>query len=162
MEHEYTARDVQRITGLPLRTIVHWAENGVVVADIAPAGGKGSSRRYSRRSLFLFLVAKTLSRFGFRVPQLRACTGVLSGFYIEVFLLITDDNVHRVPSDLHVVDGQFLFLSSPDGSLTTPVVELAIGGESGLSSYSVDEVLQRGDAELIVHLDKRAAILKKE
>jgi hypothetical protein len=164
IEEAFLAKDVGRVTGLPLRTIIHWAENGVVGADLAKGVKTGSQRRYSRHQVFLFAVGKTLAGFGFRVPQLRAVLGIINGFYDETAKILVAGRYRVTPKaleELHIVDARYVYLSNTDGDVATRLVEMDIHGTVRMPDFSVAEAQLRADAELVVYLDRRAALLKR-
>lgn len=51
-----------RALGVPQHRLIHLCEKEVVVPEVRPARGRGSSRRFSHRNLFEFAVALELRR----------------------------------------------------------------------------------------------------
>jgi hypothetical protein len=66
----YSLKDVSAKTGLPRRTIIDWAEKGVVRPALAETSGSGTHRRYDEANLLEFMIAKELLALG--VPGRRA------------------------------------------------------------------------------------------
>jgi hypothetical protein len=62
-----TTPQVAAILGIPLCTIIDWAERGIVIADLSPASGYASRRLFSKRAFLRILVARYLiSSLGLR------------------------------------------------------------------------------------------------
>ena len=60
---EWTLTQIANLLGLPQYKLIYLCEKGVIVPDGVDAKGRGSSRRFSARNLFEFMVAFTLSDF---------------------------------------------------------------------------------------------------
>lgn len=60
MTDSFTSGDMVKLTGIPYRTLDHWARTGLIMPSIASANGTGSERRYSFRDLILVHVALCL------------------------------------------------------------------------------------------------------
>ena len=60
---EYTLTEVCKLLQEPQYRLIYYCEAKVVIPDKSDAKGRGSSRRFSERNLFEFLVALTLSEF---------------------------------------------------------------------------------------------------
>ena len=60
---EWTLTQIANLLDLPQYKLIYLCEKGVIVPDGVDAKGRGSSRRFSARNLFEFMVAFTLSDF---------------------------------------------------------------------------------------------------
>lgn len=60
---EWTLTQIANLLGLPQYKLIYLCEKGVIVPDGVDAKGRGSSRRFSARNLFEFMVAFTLGDF---------------------------------------------------------------------------------------------------
>ena len=65
----YSLRDVAAKIHLPRRTIIDWAEQGVVRPALIETSGSGTHRQYDDTNLLEFLIAKELLELG--VPGRR-------------------------------------------------------------------------------------------
>ena len=68
----YSSSEVQSLTGVSRNQLTHWTDAGLLVADIAEAGGRGKHRRFSFMNLVEAVVAKRLTGYGASRTQLRA------------------------------------------------------------------------------------------
>ena len=62
-KNEFTLTEVSKFLQIPQHRLIYLCEAKVVIPDKTDAKGRGSSRRFSERNLFEFLVALTLSEF---------------------------------------------------------------------------------------------------
>ena len=60
---EWTLTQIANLLGRPQYKLIYLCEKGVILPDGVDARGRGSSRRFSTRNLFEFMVAFTLSDF---------------------------------------------------------------------------------------------------
>ena len=60
---EWTLTQIAKLLGRPQYKLIYLCEKGVIVPDGVDAKGRGSSRRFSARNLFEFMVAFTLGDF---------------------------------------------------------------------------------------------------
>ena len=60
---EWTLTQIANLLGRPQYKLIYLCEKGVIVPDGVDAKGRGSSRRFSARNLFEFMVAFTLGDF---------------------------------------------------------------------------------------------------
>jgi DNA-binding transcriptional MerR regulator len=67
----YTAGDAARITGVPYRTIDHWARTKFIAPSVAEAQGTGTERLYSFKDLVALRVARELRDAGIATSALR-------------------------------------------------------------------------------------------
>ena len=65
---------------MPQHRLIHLCEKEVVVPEVRPARGRGSSRRFSHRNLFEFAVALELRRLQLPVRVVRAILRSLPTF----------------------------------------------------------------------------------
>lgn len=158
----YSNKDVQRLTGFDARQIIYLSERGIIDSDLEKAGGRGTTRWYSKKAIFGFLVAKTLRKLGLEWPPLKAIVTIVSSFYDELLPMITDSKVKSIPTVFHLVDGKYGYLSTPDGSRTTKVFNVAPDGSVKPSEFSVGELHQRADGEIVVYLERRLELLRGE
>ena len=61
MESGYTITEASKLLGMKRRTLAFYADSGFVVPEIEPAGGRGTTRWYSRRNLFQFMLVRDLN-----------------------------------------------------------------------------------------------------
>lgn len=59
------------ITGIPYRTVDHWARTGLISPSVAEATGKGTERRYSFQDLVALRVARDFRKAGVSVRSLE-------------------------------------------------------------------------------------------
>ena len=67
----FYAGEAARITGIPYRTIDHWARTGLITPSIAEGKGAGRSRLYSFQDLVALRVARELRDKGTSIQSLR-------------------------------------------------------------------------------------------
>jgi hypothetical protein len=79
MKESFTKKEVAKITGLPLRSIQFFSEQGAVPPDVDTGGGRGKFRRWSRTSILCFFIAGELSNFGMTISEIKTAT---SNFYL--------------------------------------------------------------------------------
>ena len=65
---EWTLTQIAKLLGQPQHKLIYLCEKGVILPDRGDARGRGSSRRFSARNLFEFMIAITLSDF--HIPTL--------------------------------------------------------------------------------------------
>ncbi len=62
-KNEWTLTQISNLLDQPQYRLIYLCEKGVIVPDGSDAKGRGSSRRFSARNLFEFVVALKLSEF---------------------------------------------------------------------------------------------------
>jgi DNA-binding transcriptional MerR regulator len=67
----FSAGQAARITGLPYRTIDHWARTRFIAPSISDAKGTGSERKYAFSDLVALRVARELRQAGVSTQALR-------------------------------------------------------------------------------------------
>ena len=67
----FSAGEAARITGVPYRTLDHWARTKFIVPSIADAEGIGSERQYAFTDLVALRVAGELRKGGVSTQALR-------------------------------------------------------------------------------------------
>jgi DNA-binding transcriptional MerR regulator len=67
----FTAVQASRITGIPYRTIDHWARTALIVPSIAQAKGPGTDRLYSLTDLIALRVVRELRHNGISLKSLH-------------------------------------------------------------------------------------------
>jgi hypothetical protein len=101
--------------GIPTRRVIHLAERGVVVPEHGDAGGRGSSRGYSRYNVFEFLLADRLVALGWPYHRVSWFMVALRAFRDRVVRdvpqLWTDIEGGTAPWYLHVWDDRYCTVS---------------------------------------------------
>jgi DNA-binding transcriptional MerR regulator len=67
----YTQKGVSKITGLTLRQVGFYVEQGAIFPEDDPGKGRGRVRRYSKRNLLDFLLIKSLFGYGMTVGKIK-------------------------------------------------------------------------------------------
>ena len=62
-KNEWTLTQISSLLNQPQYKLIYLCEKGVILPDVSDAKGRGSSRRFSARNLFEFVVALKLSEF---------------------------------------------------------------------------------------------------
>lgn len=70
-ESLYTKKQMADLLKVKPRTIQYYTEEGLIVPAENPAGGKGSTRKYSEHNFFQFLLIKELSTLGFDLKTIK-------------------------------------------------------------------------------------------
>jgi DNA-binding transcriptional MerR regulator len=70
-EQGFYAGEAAQITGIPYRTMDHWARTGLITPSISAARGSGRSRLYSFKDLLALRVVRDLREKGISVQSLR-------------------------------------------------------------------------------------------
>ena len=96
-KNEFSLTEVSKLLQLPQHRLIYLCEAKVVVPDMTDAKGRGSSRRFSERNLFEFLVALTLSEFHIPANYSARMILVLRLFENEVGKLVPN---FQIPSSL--------------------------------------------------------------
>ena len=79
-KESWTLSNVSQLLGEPQHRLIHLCEKGVVRADLEEARGRGSSRRFSRRTLLQFAVALKLRELMIPLSRIGAVIHVLEAF----------------------------------------------------------------------------------
>jgi DNA-binding transcriptional MerR regulator len=79
----FSAGEAARITGVPYRTIDHWARTKFIAPGIAEAQGTGTERLYNFKDLVALRVARELRDAGIATSALRRVIEVLKEKDIE-------------------------------------------------------------------------------
>jgi len=82
-ERGFYAGEAATITGIPYRTIDHWARTGLVTPSISQARGAGRNRLYSFSDLIALRVARELRGKGTSVQSLRKVITLLRNTGME-------------------------------------------------------------------------------
>ncbi len=70
-EGGYIRKEVSECTKIPARTIQYYTDRGLLIPDVAPTKGRGTTRRYSRKNMFELLVIKELVRHGIKLERVK-------------------------------------------------------------------------------------------
>jgi hypothetical protein len=169
-------KEVQLKLGVQPHVLIHLCEKQVVVPDVGGANGRGSSRRFSSRNVFEFLVALTLRRYEIPVRVIGVVTRLLREFEIAVNRLETankrppfvlpdsllDRNSPRVT--LHFIDGELLVISLGTGRnrscLAINAEKFLKDGGGKVTIERLDEVPETYETCLSVNLSKLATKLR--
>ena len=158
---KYSNQDIQKIVGLTSRQVSYYSEQGLVTPEFRDASGPGSARSYSDRDVAKLLLLKGLRNIlGLDFPKVKVIVTILSAFFNELSQLL-GENDSRVPSVLHLLDGQYGYLETADGGHPTRVFEITRGGRARFSSASSEELAQDTTYHLTVDLAKVVAPLKE-
>ena len=74
---EYSQSEALSFTPATRNELTHWTDTGIIVADIAEAGGRGRHRRFSFDNLVQICVAHELAAFHMAGVQLRDCLPII-------------------------------------------------------------------------------------
>jgi DNA-binding transcriptional MerR regulator len=103
-KESFSAGEAARITGVPYRTIDHWARTKFIVPSIADANGTGTDRKYAFNDLVALRVAGELRQGGISTQALRLVVSYLrtkrglQNPLAESCLMV-------IGSDVHIVNG---------------------------------------------------------
>ncbi len=119
----YYAGEAARITGIPYRTIDHWARTGLVTPSVSGARGSGRSRLYDFNDLLALRVARDLRAKGISVQSLCKVIKVLrkrgmESPLVNAHLLVIGKDVAIVSSAADIES----VLSSPGQLYLTPTM----------------------------------------
>lgn len=101
----FLSREVQKLTGIPVQTLHHWAKTGFIVPSIRDGKGPGSRRLYSFRDVLSLRVARRLRDEGISMAKLRRVVSHLrdkegvENPLVETFLVVKGDDVVIACSD---------------------------------------------------------------
>jgi DNA-binding transcriptional MerR regulator len=126
----FYAGEAAEITGIPYRTIDHWARIGLITPSISQARGAGRSRLYSFKDLVALRVTRELREKGTSIQSLRKVimllrsTGLDSPLADAQLLVIGKDvaivrSAHEIesvlatPGQLYLTPGTVLDLRKP-------------------------------------------------
>src|SRR5262249_55094398 len=117
----FYAGEAAQITGIPYRTIDHWARTGLITPTIAGARGSGRSRLYSYTDVIALRVVRDLRDKGISTRSLRKVIEVLREQGLdaplsEAQLLVIGKDVAIVKSTREIES----VLSSPGQLYLTP------------------------------------------
>ena len=113
---EYTLTEVSELLQYPQHRLIYLCEAKVIVPDYSDAKGRGSSRRFSERNLFEFMVAITLGHFYVPANISVKIIQLLQMFEVEISKLLpnflfpsslTDSNSPQI--SLLITNGTTLF-----------------------------------------------------
>lgn len=76
----FTLTEIGRLLQVPQHRLIHLVEKGAVIPDIAPAQGRGTSRRFSSRNLLEFAIALELRAATISVAAVAVVIQVLRAF----------------------------------------------------------------------------------
>jgi DNA-binding transcriptional MerR regulator len=137
----FYAGDAARITGIPYRTIDHWARTGLITPSISEGRGAGRSRLYNLKDLIALRVARDLRDRGISIQSLRKVvkklrsTGLnLAGAQLLVIgkdiAIINDareiESVLSVPGQLYLTPGTIFDLRKPIADIHRNVARLHV------------------------------------
>ena len=113
-ERGFYAGEAANITGIPYRTIDHWARTGLITPSISEAKGAGRSRLYSFKDLVALRVARDLRDKGTSIQSLRKVVKLLRTMGMdsplaEAKLLVIGKDV-AIVKDAHEIES---VLSTP-------------------------------------------------
>ena len=102
-ERGFYAGEAANITGIPYRTIDHWARTGLIKPSISEAKGAGRSRLYSFTDLVALRVVRDLRNKGISVQSLRKVVTLLRAMGMESSL--ADGKLLVIGQDVAIVKG---------------------------------------------------------
>ncbi|MFO7557157.1 MAG: MerR family transcriptional regulator [Desulfobacterales bacterium] len=76
----FTKKQVAEISGLNPRLVQFYTEEGLISPIEDTGMGRGSSRKYSRKNLFFFLLIKELSYYGITKTKMETIVNRVQGF----------------------------------------------------------------------------------
>lgn len=89
----YTKKQVSEISGLSLRLVQFYTEEGLILPEKNTGEGRGNVRRYSKRSLIDFLVIKELANYGITKPKMKAFLNYI--YTIPYATTYIDDSLYK-------------------------------------------------------------------
>jgi DNA-binding transcriptional MerR regulator len=122
----FSAGQAARITGVPYRTIDHWARTGFIVPSLAEAQGTGTARLYSFKDLVALRVARELRDAGVSTAALHRIVEFLREHddfehpLAEARLVVVGNDVAMVNSQRELVST----LRSPGQTLLAFVLDM--------------------------------------
>ena len=119
---EFTLTEVSKLLQLPQHRLIYLCEAKVVIPDKTDAKGRGSSRRFSERNLFEFLVALTLSEFHIPANISAKMILVLRLFVNEIGKFVPN---FQFPSSLTNADSPQINLLITNGTKLFFVLDLS-------------------------------------
>jgi DNA-binding transcriptional MerR regulator len=139
----YYAGEAARVTGIPYRTIDHWARTGLITPSISEARGTGRSRLYSFSDLIALRVIRELRDKGTSIQSLRKVVkrlrvaGINSPLVEARFLVIGKDvaiinNANEIestlskPGQLYLTPGLIFDLRRPMAEVRRNVARLKV------------------------------------
>lgn len=119
----FYAGEASRITGIPYRTIDHWARTALVTPSISEARGSGRSRLYSFKDVLALRVVRDLREKGISAQAVRKVVKLLRRTGIdsrmdEVQLLVIGKDVAIVNKTREIES----VLSAPGQLYLTPAL----------------------------------------
>jgi DNA-binding transcriptional MerR regulator len=99
----FSAGEASRITGVPYRTLDHWATTKFIAPSIATADGTGSERKYNFSDLVSLRVARELREGGVSTQALRKVVTRLRAF-TKSRNPLADSHLVVVGSDVQLVE----------------------------------------------------------
>jgi DNA-binding transcriptional MerR regulator len=100
----FSAGEAARITGVPYRTIDHWARTKFIAPGIAEAHGTGTERLYDFKDLVALRVARELRDAGVTTSALRRVIDALKKNDVESPLAET--RLVAIGRDVAIVNGE--------------------------------------------------------
>lgn len=91
----YTNKDVAKMANITPRLLIDLTEKGIVKATI-DKGGKGSTRRYSKKDLFFIALYKKLSRFNISYKIMREIVSYIDDER-DGYLIFGTNDIEIVP-----------------------------------------------------------------
>ena len=70
---DFTKKEISEISGLTPRLVQFYTEQGLILPEKNTGEGRGNVRRFSRESLFDFLIIAELSKFGVTKARISNC-----------------------------------------------------------------------------------------
>jgi len=68
---DYTKKQIFEITGLPLRLVQFYTEEGLILPEEGTGTRRGDKRKYSKQSLIEFLLIKELQEYGIVLSKMK-------------------------------------------------------------------------------------------
>jgi len=69
--NSFTKKDIHELTGISIRLVQFYTENGVITPDIDKGEGRGKARRYSRENIFEFALVKCIADHKISIGRIR-------------------------------------------------------------------------------------------
>lgn len=136
MRETFSASETSSLTGVPYRTLDHWARTRFIVPSSCDAQGRGSERRYTFKDLVALRVAKELRSGGISTQALRRIIQFLRRKGIrdplsELRLVVRGKDVFAVHgaeqlTSVLIEPGQFTFVFILDVTKTVQALETSV------------------------------------
>jgi len=139
----YYAGEAAEVTGIPYRTLDHWARTGLVTPSISEARGAGRSRLYSFTDLVALRIARELREKGISIRSLKEVVKRLRTISLEnplagPHLLVIGKDVAIVkspseiesillkPGQLYLTPGLIFDLRKPMAEVRSNIIKLRV------------------------------------